>query len=365
MKNKVEPTVQNTKLNPKAFEKVVNGDSVQLYRLTNSSGMEVYFTNYGQRLVALYAPDKHGHLDDIVLGFSQLEDYDQDGSAYFGATIGRYGNRIANGTFSLDGTSYHLAKNNGPNHLHGGPTGFDKQVWDVDHNTENEISFSRLSPDGEEGYPGNLRVKVRYVLTDPNELKIFYEATTDKKTIVNLTHHSFFNLKGEGEGTIGDHLLTLNADSYTPVDQNLIPYGRIVEVFGTPMDFTQPKPIAQDVETDFEQLEFADGYDHNYVLNQSPKNSQGLVFAARVHEPKSGRIMEVYTDEPGIQFYGGNFLDGTVTGKSGKKYLRRGAFCLETQHFPNSPNQSNFPSTLLKPGDTYSSTCVYKFSVVQ
>ena len=365
--NSLNPEAQTpmtNKIDPNNFEKTVEGDSVHLYVLKNKSGIEAYFSNFGQRLVALYVPDKKGGFDDIVLGCSTLEGYFEPGTDYFGSTIGRYGNRIAKGKFSLDGTTYTLATNNGPNHLHGGgDKSFDMVVWKVDHANGNEIQFSRTSPDGEEGYPGNLAVTVRYVLTDDNQLQMFYGATTDKKTIVNLTHHSFFNLKGEGEGTITDHVVEINADHYTPVDTTLIPLGSIDPVAGTPLDFTVPKPIGRDVDADFEQLKHGGGFDHNYILNETPKNEDGLTFAARVTEPASGRIMEVYTNEPGMQFYSGNFMDGSVNGKNGQPYIYRGAFCMETQHFPNSPNQPNFPSTVLEPGQTYTSICVYKFSV--
>ncbi|MEM9647656.1 MAG: aldose epimerase family protein [Bacteroidota bacterium] len=345
------------------FKTKIQSDSVKLYTLRNGKGIEVHFTNFGQRLVSLFVPDKNGTLEDVVLGFNSLAEYSQKGADYFGATIGRYGNRIANGSFVLDGTTYTLVQNNGPNHLHGGLQGFDNVVWNVDKATQSSIQFSRVSPDGEEGYPGNLSVRVGYNLTENNELKISYEATTDKKTVVNLTHHSFFNLKGEGNGAIEDHILTIHANQYTPVDENLIPTGEMALVQGTPMDFTSPKAIGKDIQNDFAQLSLAGGYDHNYILDTSAKNIEGLIKAAVVEEPLSGRIMEVYTNEPGIQFYSGNFLDGNVAGKSGRKYLKRGAFCLETQHYPNSPNQPNFPSVILDVGDTYESICVYKFGI--
>ena len=349
-------------IDEKDFEALIDGDSVRLYALSNESGMEVTFTNYGQRLVSLYVPDKNGDFDDVVLGFPTLEEY-RANKNYYGSTIGRYGNRIAKGKFSLDGKTYELARNNNENHLHGGEIGFESVVWNVDKFNENEIVFSRTSPDMEEGYPGSLKVQVVYELTDSNELKIRYKATTDKPTHVNLTHHSFFNLKGEGNGTVNNHILMLNADSYTPVDAGLIPTGKIEKVAGTPFDFTEPKPIGEDLEADHEQLKMGKGYDHNFVLNDSPKNSEGLVLAAKVIESKSGRTMEVYTDEPGVQFYGGNFLTGKEIGKNGRPYLFRGSFCLETQHFPDSPNQPDFPSTQLNPGEIYTSHCTYKFGV--
>jgi aldose 1-epimerase len=350
-----------SKIDPKQFESVTDGKSTRLYVLKNKNGLEATFTNYGQRLVSLMVPDKNGVFEDIVLGFSTLKEYQTKKGAYFGATIGRYANRIANGEFSINGKTYKLATNSGKNHLHGGVKGFNNVVWDAQQLKNNEIEFTRISPDMEEGYPGNLRLTVRYTLTNDNELQITYYATTDKATIVNLTHHSFFNLAGEGNGDVNNHLLMINADFFTPVNQDLIPIGALQKVKGTPFNFTSFKPIGQDLNEDNQQLQYAAGYDQNYVLNKTLKNRQGLVLAAKVIEPNSGRIMEVYTNEPGIQFYEGNFLDGSVTGKRGKSYVFRGAFCLETQHFPNSPNQPNFPSTILKPNETYQSTCIYKF----
>ncbi|WP_244526863.1 aldose epimerase family protein [Pseudozobellia thermophila] len=350
-------------INVKNFETVIDGDSVNLYTLKNKNGIEVALTNYGQRLISLHVPDKNGNFEDIVLGFPDLKNYLAKKN-YYGATIGRYGNRIAKGKFTIDGKEYDLAINNNENHLHGGIKGFESVVWNVDRANDREIVFSRTSPDMEEGYPGNLNVTVTYTLTDDNELKINYRASTDKPTYVNLTHHSFFNLKGEGNGTVNDHVLMLNADSYTPVDSGLIPTGEIARVAGTPFDFTHPKAIGKDLNVEDEQLKYGNGYDHNFVLNKTPLNEDGLVLAARVVEPSSGRTLEVFTDEPGVQFYGGNFLTGADIGKSGKPYVFRGSFCLETQHFPDSPNQPDFPSTRLDPGETYSSNCVYKFGVL-
>lgn len=357
--------VYKTTIDPDKFKGLVAGDSVKLHILTNKNGVEAAFTNFGQRLVSLYVPDKNGNFEDVVLGYATLDEFVNGPKSYFGSVIGRYGNRIARGSFSIDDTTYNLVKNDYENHLHGGTIGFESVVWNVDDVTTNSIEFSRLSPDMEEGYPGNLMVKVSYVLTDDNELKINYNAETDKATVVNLTHHSFFNLKGEGQGDINDHVLMINADGYTPVDSGLIPTGKIKKVAGTPFDFTTPKAIGNDLNSDFGQLKIGNGYDHNFVLNETPINEDGLVLCAKVSEPKSGRTMEVYTDEPGVQFYGGNFMTGETIGKSGKAYAFRGSFCLETQHFPNSPNQPEFPSTLLKPGEIYSSNCVYKFGVVQ
>lgn len=352
-------------INPDDFKSVIKGDSIRLYTLTNNNGVKADFTNYGQRLIALHVPDKNGKMGDVVLGLSTLDDYLNGPKNNFGAVIGRYGNRIAKGKFSIDKTNYKLAKNNGKNHLHGGTIGFDAVIWKGRQTAENEIEFSRISPDMEEGYPGNLDVKVTYILSDDNELKIKYEATTDKTTIVNLTNHSYFNLKGEGLGDINDHIMMINASTYTPVDTGLIPIGTIESVDGTPFDFTSPKTIGKDLDSNHPQMVIGGGYDHNFVLNKSPKNNEGLVLAARVTEPASGRIMEVYTTEPGVQLYGGNFLNGSSTGKSGKPYMKRNAFCLETQHYPDSPNQPDFPSTVLEPGNIYKSITVYKFDVVK
>ncbi len=360
--NNKTPQKLLTTIDSTDFNRVMNGKEVRFFVIQNKNGIEASFTNYGQRLISLYVPDRDGNMKDIVLGFSNLEDYINSKEPYFGATIGRYANRIAKGKFQIDETTYELATNNGDNHLHGGPNGFHNVVWTANQISTNEIEFTRTSPNMEEGYPGNLEVKVNYVITDDNELKIRYFANADKQTPINLTHHSFFNLKGEGEDNINDHVLMINADHYTPIDSGLIPTGDIAKVTGTPFDFAKPKPIKKDIKTQNQQLGFGNGYDHNFVLNNTPKNAEGLVLAAKVMEPNNGRVMEVYTDEPGLQFYGGNFLDGSIVGKSGKAYEYRGSFCLETQHFPDSPNQKNFPSTLLSPSETYTSTCVYKFS---
>lgn len=362
--NKKEESTLNhlkSKIDPKKFESVTDGKPTKLYVLTNKNGLEATFTNYGQRLVSLMVPDKNGFFDDVVLGFSSLDGYKTKKGAYFGAVIGRYANRIANGQLTIDNKTYNLAVNNGKNHLHGGIKGFNNVVWNAKQIHDNAIEFTRVSFDMEEGYPGNLTVTVRYTLTDENELQIDYSATTDKPTVLNLTNHSFFNLKGEGKGNVNDHRLMINADYFTPVNQDLTPTGEISPVKDTPFDFTKMKPIGQSLNLENQQLLYTNGYDQNYVLNAEPNNKQGLVLAAKVMEPTSGRIMEVYTNQPGIQFYEGNFLDGSMTGKSGKAYQRQGAFCLEAQHFPNSPNQPNFPSTVLKPNETFQATCVYKF----
>lgn len=345
-----------------SFTETINQEKVALYILKNKNGLEASFSNYGQHLVSLIVPDKNGIMDDIVLGFPSLDGYKKSNGKYFGSVIGRYANRIAEGQFVLDGTTYTLAKNNGKNHLHGGNKGFDSFVWKVDSVSQNYIRFNRLSPDMEEGYPGNLDVTVTYHLTDANELKINYTATTDKRTPVNFTHHSFFNLKGAGNGKATDHILQINADSYTPVDEGLIPTGEIISVENTPFDFREPKIIGQDLSSEHEQIKLTNGYDHNFVLNSKFKNEEGLFYAAKILDPKSGRVMEVFTNQPGVQLYGGNFLDGTLKGKKGKLYEFRGSFCLETQHFPDSPNQKNFPNTILAPGEKYTAICIYKFS---
>ena len=341
----------------------VDGKKVDLYTLTNANNVEMKVTNYGGIITSLKVPDKNGNFDDIVLGYNTLAEYVK-ANPYFGAIIGRYGNRIKKGKFVLDGKEYTLAINNAPNNLHGGPNGFDTVVWDADIKQDSNsvsIIFKYLSKDGEEGFPGNLEAKVTYALTNDNELKIHYIATTDKPTIVNLTNHTYWNLTGEGSGDILSHDLMINADMYTPVDATLIPTGELASVEGTPMDFREATAIGSRINDDFEQLKFGKGYDHNWILNKSAENEMTL--AATVYESTSGRYMEIYTTEPGIQFYSGNFLDGTIVGKSGKNYKFRDGFCLETQHFPDSPNQPNFPSTVLRPGETYETTTIHKFSV--
>ncbi|MFS4447799.1 aldose epimerase family protein [Maribacter sp. 2307UL18-2] len=367
MKNNTEekealPAPLKKTIDPESFIGLIEEDSVRFYTLRNANGIEVTFTNYGQRLLSLHTPDKNGEFEDVVLGYATLTEFVENRN-YYGAIIGRYGNRIGKGTFSIDGTAYDLVKNNGENHLHGGTKGFESVVWKVDDHSSNTITFSRVSPDMEEGYPGNLNVQVQYILDDSNALKINYKATSDKATVVNLTNHSFFNLKGEGNGDIMDHVVTINADTYTPVDDGLIPTGAIETVENTPFDFRSPKTIGRDIDADFEQLKIGRGYDHNYVVNEMPQNGEGLKLAAMVLEPNSGRTMEVYTSEPGVQFYTGNFMNGSDIGKTGKPYPFRGSFCFETQHYPDSPNKPEFPSTLLNPGEVYETTTVYKFGV--
>ena len=337
-------------------------NQVQVYELKNKNGTSLKAINYGAKIMSLVVPDRHGNFADVVLGYDSAEQY-PTGNPYFGAAIGRFGNRIAKGKFSLEGVDYHLVVNNRDNALHGGPKGFHNVFWDAKINTaDNSIEFNYVSKDGEEGYPGTLTVKMVYRLTDANELKIDYTATTDKTTIVNLTHHSFFNLAGEGSGTILDHQLTINAKKFTPVDAGLIPTGELTDVKGSPFDFYESHTIGERINHDDEQVRKGNGYDHNWVLE---KNGNDLSLAAKVIEPASGRIMEVFTTEPGLQFYSGNFLDGSDVGKGGKRYQFRAAFCLEAQHFPDSPNHANFPTVVLKSGQTYSQTTVYKFSVQQ
>jgi aldose 1-epimerase len=339
------------------------GKPVEMVTLKNKNGMEVQAISYGGIITSVKVPDRAGKLADVVLGFDQSNQYFAEPTPpYFGAIVGRYGNRIAKGQFTLDGKPYPLAKNNAPNHLHGGNKGFDKVLWTVTTKETPEGAsaiFSRTSPDGEEGYPGNLAARVTYTLTDKNELVVEYHATTDKPTVVNLTQHTYFNLAGEGSGDILGHQLMLNADRYTPVDDTLIPTGELAPVAGTPFDFRQPTVIGARINQDNAQLKAGKGYDHNWVLN---RKAAGLELAARLTDPKSGRTLEVRTTEPGIQFYTGNFLDGTIKGKSGHVYGLRTGICLETQHFPDSPNHKAFPSTELRPGKSYESKTVFTFS---
>lgn len=352
-------TGQDQNKNP--FQSTIDGKPTALYTLKNRSGMTATFTNYGGRIVSLLVPDKNGKAVDVVVGFNSLEGFVNSTERYFGATIGRYGNRIANAKFTLDGKEYTLFANNGPNNLHGGKKGFQEVVWDARQPNDSTLQLTYLSKDGEEGFPGNLTVKVTYALTGNNEVKMDYEATTDKKTVVNLTNHAFFNLNGEGSGTINNHVLQINAAQYTPVDSTLIPLGKHASVQGTPFDFRKPVAIGARVENNHEQLKFGKGYDHNFVLGNS--RLAQLRHAATVSGDQSGIVMEVHTQEPGLQFYGGNFMQGKNTFKSGAKDDFRTAFCLETQHFPDSPNQPSFPSTALTPGQTYRTSSVYRFSV--
>ncbi len=355
-----EKNDQNKNMNKMTIKKEVlgktDGKQIFLYTLKNKNGMTVKITNYGGIVTSLLVPDKNGKFDDVVLGFDNLDDY-LEGHPYFGAIIGRYGNRIANGKFMLNGEEYDLAINNGNNHLHGGIKGFDKVIWNTKKMQKMDavgLRMSYFSEDGEEGYPGNLGVVIIYSLTNKNELMIRYQATTDKATPVNLTHHSYFNLAGAGNGDILKHELMINADKYTIVNDELIPTGELINVKGTPFDFTSSKKIGKEISN------VEGGYDHNFVLNNYSGEIRKVV---EVFDPISGRKMEVFTSEPGVQFYTGNFLDGTEIGKNNKVYKKHYGFCLETQHFPDSPNQPDFPSTILNPGEVYSHKTIYQFSV--
>ena len=354
------------KMNVQPFGKNAEGQAVSVYTLTNQAGAEARILNYGGILVSLKMPDRTGKLADVILGFDNIEGYLQDKS-YLGALVGRYGNRIAQGKFSLGAATYTLAKNNGANSLHGGDVGFNKKMWaarDVTGSGDPALELTYVSKAGEEGYPGTLSVKVVYTLTADNGLKIDYSATTDAETVVNLTNHAYFNLAGQGEGDVLQHEMKILADRYTSVNDALIPTGELALVKGTPFDFQTATPIGARINQDNQQLKYGHGYDHNWVLSgHEGKGSAEPSLAAEVYEPKSGRVLQVLTTEPGIQFYTGNFLDGTAHGKGGKVYNQRYAFCLETQHFPDSPNHPNFPSTVLKPGQQYHTTTIYKFSV--
>jgi aldose 1-epimerase len=361
--NQVSSDTTSTKteegfIDPKGFQSTIDRKKTDLYVLKNRNGMVAAFTNYGGRLTGLWVPAKDGKMTDVVVGFNTVKDYQDASEPYFGATIGRYGNRIAKGKFTLDDKEYTLPINNPPNTLHGGKKGFQYVVWDARQVNDSTLELTYLSKDGEEGFPGNLNVKVVYGLTGNNELTMEYEATTDKKTVVNLTNHAFFNLNGEGSGTINDHVLQVDADRYTPVDATLIPTGKLEPVGGTPFDFRKPTAIGARLDTNQQQLKYGKGYDHNFVLNGS-----GMKHAATITGDKSGIVMSISTEEPGLQFYGGNFMQSKNTFKGGAKDDFRTAFCLETQHFPDSPNQPAFPSTVLEPGNTYKTKSVYQFSV--
>lgn len=338
-----------------------NGNDVDLYRLNNGRGMEITVITYGGIIQSINVPDASGHVANVALGFNNLDDY-VERNPYFGCITGRYANRIAEGRFTLDGVEYQLATNNPPNHLHGGNFGFDKRIWEASEIHDGStvgLSLTYTSPDGEENYPGTLEVEVTYLLTRDNSIVMNYHATTDAPTIVNLTNHTYFNLAGEGNGDIYDHQLVINADSYTPVDPTLIPTGSIDPVAGTPMDFRKPVAIGDRInDGTFEQLVIGLGYDHNWVLNRA---GTGLELAAVARDPESGRALRVFTTEPGIQFYAGNFLDGTLIGTSGRTYRQSYGFALETQHYPDSPNQPTFPSTVLRPGEEYDTTTIYRF----
>lgn len=362
MKN--QNSEQNLSIQSEMFGKFENQD-VTLYSLQNAHGMEVQIMNYGGIITSIKVPDRDGEIADVALGFSTFPEYLKE-HPYFGALVGRYGNRIAKGSFTIDDNIFTLAKNNGENSLHGGLKGFDKKLWSNESFQTDDaigVKLSGRSTDMEEGYPGNLDIEVNYSLNNENELIIDYAAVTDKATVVNLTNHTYFNLKGEGNGDILDHELVIHADRFTPVDETLIPTGELKSVENTPFDFRQKHSIGERInQEDNQQITFGGGYDHNFVLNNQ---SGKLSLVATVVENGSGRQVEVLTTEPGVQFYTGNFLDGTLKGKSGKPYIKRGAFCLETQHFPDSPNQDNFPSARLNPGETYTSKTIYRFSIAQ
>lgn len=356
VKNMKEMSVEK-----ESFGKTADGKAIDIYTFQNKNGMKAKITNFGATVTELWVPDKNGKSIDVVLGYKDLAGYEND-NCYFGVTVGRYANRIGKAKFSLNGTEYKLKPNDGPNMLHGGKIGFNKAIWQVEPQSKkgtSTITLSYLSKDGENDFPGNLKVKVTFTLTNSNELKIDYLATTDKTTVINLTNHSYFNLAGPGTGDILDHVVMINANTFTPVDSTLITTGEMRKVAGTPFDFLKPTRIGERIDNNYDQLKLGRGYDHNWVLN---KNGKRLSLAAKVIEPKSGRIMEVLTTEPGVQLYTGNFLDGSVTGKDAKVYKHRYGFCLETQHYPDSPNKPEFPTVKLEKGQKYKTTTIYKFS---
>ena len=352
-------------LQPFAWSSAERRLTVQGFTLTNRNGMEVRTIAYGAIIVSIKVPDRTGRFDDVVIGHDNLDGY-LNHSRWFGAVVGRYGNRIAKGRFTLDGREYTLATNNGPNHLHGGNVGFDKVIWDVISTDENSlgpsVTYRHISPDGDEGYPGRLEAQVKYWLTNENELRLEYDVITDKATPVNLTNHTYFNLAGDGSGDVLNHVLTINASQFTPVDATKIPTGKIAPVAGTPFDFRKPTRVGARIDADDPQIRIGGGYDHNFVLNRS---GPGLQWAARVSEPSTGRTLEVLTTEPGLQLNSANALDGSVTGKSGHIYKARTGLCLETQYFPDSPNQPSFPSTIVRPGATFRATTVWRFGVTK
>ena len=353
----------NNHIRSTIFGYTSKGDTIHIFLLRNQQGMEVSLINYGATVASVNVPDKRGNLSDVVLGFEDMAGYESK-HPYFGCVVGRYANRIANGIFNLDGKTYQLATNNGPNHLHGGIEGFNRKVWKIESTFQDEtglgVIFSCVSEDGEEGFPGKLMAKVTYILTPNNELDIAYEATTDKKTIINLTNHLYFNLKDGGKTDIQDHRISINADYYTPVDSTSIPTGEIAPVDGTPFDLRQETVIGKNIDAQHQQISYGSGYDHNFIINPA---GSALAFTAKVLEPETGRVMEVFTTEPGVQFYTANFLDGSITGK-GISYQKRSGFCLETQHYPDSPNKPHFPSVVLNPGEVFQSITRYAFSTI-
>lgn len=343
------------------FIKQIDGKETMLCVLSNRRGSELTITNYGAKIVSLMVPDREGKMTDVVTGHSSIDDYLNSEEPYFGAVCGRYGNRIAKGKFTIDGIEYdQLPINNGPNTLHGGIKGFNAVVWDLNQKDDNTVELKYTSVDGEEGFPGTLQTTVTYRLTEDNEVVISYHAVTDKPTVINLTNHSYFNLSGAGDPSVDDHILTINADYYLPTDDTAIPYGPKENVEGTPMDFRTPMEVGSRINDDFQQLIYGKGYDHTYVLN---KDANEMSFCARCSSPKTGIMMEVYTTEPGVQLYTGNWMTGNLIGKNGQRYPERGALCLETQHFPDSPNKPEYPTTLLRPGRTFLSMTVFKFDI--
>lgn len=357
-------SITRSKLSVANFQKLVDGKNTELCILSNKQGAELVVLNYGAKIVSLMVPDRDGRLTDVVTGHNSIEEYLTSEEPYFGAICGRYGNRIAKGRFTLDGVTYdQLPINNGPNCLHGGIKGFNSVVWDMKQLDGQTVELRYTSKDGEEGFPGELKTVVTYHLSDENEVEIRYRAETSKPTVLNLTNHSYFNLSGAGDPYVGDHLLTINADYYLPTDETAIPYGPKEAVEGTPMDFRTPHTVGERINEPFEQLKFGKGYDHTYILNK--EKADDYAFCARCSSPKTGIVMEVYTSQPGVQLYTGNWMTGNFVGKNGQRYPERAALCLETQHFPDSPNKPEYPSTVLRPGETFESRTTYKFSTEQ
>ena len=357
-------SITRSKLSVANFQKLVDGKNTELCILSNKQGAELVVLNYGAKIVSLMVPDRDGRLTDVVTGHNSIEEYLTSEEPYFGAICGRYGNRIAKGRFTLDGVTYdQLPINNGPNCLHGGIKGFNSVVWDMKQLDGQTVELRYTAKDGEEGFPGELKTVVTYHLSDENEVEIRYRAETSKPTVLNLTNHSYFNLSGAGDPYVGDHLLTINADYYLPTDETAIPYGPKEAVEGTPMDFRTPHTVGERINEPFEQLKFGKGYDHTYILNK--EKADDYAFCARCSSPKTGIVMEVYTSQPGVQLYTGNWMTGNFVGKNGQRYPERAALCLETQHFPDSPNKPEYPSTVLRPGETFESRTTYKFSTEQ
>lgn len=357
-------SITRSKLSVANFQKLVDGKNTELCILSNKQGAELVVLNYGAKIVSLMVPDRDGRLTDVVTGHNSIEEYLTSEEPYFGAICGRYGNRIAKGRFTLDGVTYdQLPINNGPNCLHGGIKGFNSVVWDMKQTDAQTVELCYTSEDGEEGFPGELKTVVTYHLSDENEVEIRYRAETSKPTVLNLTNHSYFNLSGAGDPYMGDHLLTINADYYLPTDETAIPYGPKEAVEGTPMDFRTPHTVGERINEPFEQLKFGKGYDHTYILNK--EKADDYAFCARCSSPKTGIVMEVYTSQPGVQLYTGNWMTGNFVGKNGQRYPERAALCLETQHFPDSPNKPEYPSTVLRPGEVFESRTTYKFSTEQ